>query len=37
LTFGGASVALVRTRSPSFADVGRRLDLGARGVIVLSA
>jgi 4-hydroxy-2-oxoheptanedioate aldolase len=28
------SVPLVRTRSPSFADVGRPLDLGARGVIV---
>ena len=30
------SVPLVRTRSPSFADVGRPLDLGARGVIVPS-
>ena len=28
------SVPLVRTRSPSFADVGRPLDLGACGVIV---
>jgi 4-hydroxy-2-oxoheptanedioate aldolase len=28
------SVPLIRTRSPSFADVGRPLDLGARGVIV---
>ncbi len=28
------SVPFVRTRSPSFADVGRPLDLGARGVIV---
>jgi 4-hydroxy-2-oxoheptanedioate aldolase len=28
------SVPLVRTRSPAFADVGRPLDLGARGVIV---
>ncbi len=28
------SVPLVRTRSPSFADIGRPLDLGARGVIV---
>jgi 4-hydroxy-2-oxoheptanedioate aldolase len=28
------SVPLVRTRSPSFADVGRPLDLGARGVVV---
>src|ERR687894_86585 len=28
------SVPLVRTRSPSFPDVGRPLDLGARGVIV---
>lgn len=28
------SVPLVRTRSPSFADVGRPLDLGAGGVIV---
>jgi 4-hydroxy-2-oxoheptanedioate aldolase len=28
------AVPLVRTRSPSFADVGRPLDLGARGVIV---
>ena len=28
------SVPLVRTRSPSFADVGRPLDLGAVGVIV---
>jgi 4-hydroxy-2-oxoheptanedioate aldolase len=27
-------VPLVRTRSPMFADVGRPLDLGARGVIV---
>jgi 4-hydroxy-2-oxoheptanedioate aldolase len=30
----GGSVPLVRTRSSSFADVGRPLDLGARGVIV---
>ena len=28
------SVPLVRTRSPSFADVGRPLDLGACGVVV---
>src|SRR4051794_37024677 len=28
------SVPLVRTRSPFFADIGRPLDLGARGVIV---
>ena len=28
------SVPLVRVRSPQFADVGRPLDLGARGVIV---
>ncbi|MDP9459074.1 MAG: aldolase/citrate lyase family protein [Actinomycetota bacterium] len=35
ITVGG-SVPLVRTRSPSFADVGRPLDLGARGVIVPS-
>ena len=28
------SVPLVRTRSPGFTDVGRPLDLGARGVIV---
>src|SRR3954452_10220533 len=28
------AVPLVRTRSPLFADVGRPLDLGARGVIV---
>ena len=28
------SVPLVRARSPAFADVGRPLDLGARGVIV---
>ncbi|MGY1779971.1 HpcH/HpaI aldolase family protein [Geodermatophilus sp. SYSU D01036] len=28
------AVPLVRTRSPAFADVGRPLDLGARGVIV---
>lgn len=28
------SVPLVRTRSPGFADVGRPLDLGARGVVV---
>ncbi len=28
------AVPLVRTRSPSFADVGRPLDLGAHGVIV---
>ena len=28
------AVPLVRTRSPGFADVGRPLDLGARGVIV---
>jgi 4-hydroxy-2-oxoheptanedioate aldolase len=31
---GAGSVPLVRTRSPSFADVGRPLDLGACGVIV---
>ena len=31
---GAGSVPLVRTRSPAFADVGRPLDLGARGVIV---
>jgi len=30
------SVPLVRTRSPSFADIGRPLDLGARGVVVPS-
>jgi 4-hydroxy-2-oxoheptanedioate aldolase len=30
----GGSVPLVRTRSSFFADVGRPLDLGARGVIV---
>lgn len=30
----GGSVPLVRTRSSSFADVGRPLDLGAHGVIV---
>ncbi len=30
------SVPMVRTRSPSFADVGRPLDLGARGVVVPS-
>jgi 4-hydroxy-2-oxoheptanedioate aldolase len=35
ITVAGA-VPLVRTRSPSFADVGRPLDLGARGVIVPS-
>jgi 4-hydroxy-2-oxoheptanedioate aldolase len=28
------AVPLVRTRSPFFADVGRALDLGARGVVV---
>ena len=28
------SVPLVRTRSPAFADVGRPLDLGARGIVV---
>ncbi|MGY1829386.1 HpcH/HpaI aldolase/citrate lyase family protein [Geodermatophilus sp. SYSU D01180] len=28
------AVPLVRTRSPAFADVGRPLDLGARGVVV---
>ena len=28
------AVPLVRTRSPTFADIGRPLDLGARGVIV---
>jgi 4-hydroxy-2-oxoheptanedioate aldolase len=28
------AVPLVRTRSPAFADIGRPLDLGARGVIV---
>ena len=28
------SVPLVRTRSPAFTDVGRPLDLGARGVVV---
>jgi 4-hydroxy-2-oxoheptanedioate aldolase len=33
ITAAGA-VPLVRTRSPAFADVGRPLDLGARGVIV---
>ena len=33
ITAAGA-VPLVRTRSPGFADVGRPLDLGARGVIV---
>jgi 4-hydroxy-2-oxoheptanedioate aldolase len=33
ITAAGA-VPLVRTRSPSFADIGRPLDLGARGVIV---
>ncbi len=33
VTAAGA-VPLVRTRSPAFADVGRPLDLGARGVIV---
>src|SRR3954454_2312436 len=33
ITAAGA-VPLVRTRSPLFADVGRPLDLGARGVIV---
>jgi 4-hydroxy-2-oxoheptanedioate aldolase len=33
ITTAGA-VPLVRTRSPTFADVGRPLDLGARGVIV---
>jgi 4-hydroxy-2-oxoheptanedioate aldolase len=31
---GAGSVPLVRTRSPSFTDVGRPLDLGACGVIV---
>src|SRR4051812_47930477 len=31
---GAGAVPLVRTRSPGFADVGRPLDLGARGVIV---
>jgi 4-hydroxy-2-oxoheptanedioate aldolase len=31
---GAGAVPLVRTRSPSFADVGRPLDLGARGVVV---
>lgn len=30
------SIPLVRTRSPAFADLGRPLDLGARGVIVPS-
>lgn len=35
VTAAGAT-PLVRTRSPSFADVGRPLDLGARGVIVPS-
>src|SRR4051794_25078524 len=35
ITAAGA-VPLVRTRSASFADVGRPLDLGARGVIVPS-
>ena len=30
------SVPLVRTRSPLFADVGRPLDLGARGIVVPS-
>ncbi|SFN86709.1 4-hydroxy-2-oxoheptanedioate aldolase [Geodermatophilus obscurus] len=33
VTAAGA-VPLVRTRSPAFADVGRPLDLGARGVVV---
>ncbi|SNS25466.1 4-hydroxy-2-oxoheptanedioate aldolase [Geodermatophilus saharensis] len=33
VTAAGA-VPLVRTRSPSFADVGRPLDLGARSVVV---
>jgi 4-hydroxy-2-oxoheptanedioate aldolase len=33
ITAAGA-VPIVRTRSPAFADVGRPLDLGARGVIV---
>lgn len=33
ITAAGA-VPLVRTRSPGFADVGRPLDMGARGVIV---
>jgi 4-hydroxy-2-oxoheptanedioate aldolase len=33
-TGAAGSVPLVRTRSSSFADVGRPLDLGARGVIV---
>lgn len=33
ITAAGA-VPLVRTRSPAFADVGRPLDLGARGVVV---
>ena len=33
VTAAGA-VPLVRTRSPGFADVGRPLDLGARGVVV---
>ena len=28
------SVPLARTRSPGFADIGRALDLGARGVVV---
>ena len=31
---GAGAVPLVRTRSPSFADIGRPLDLGARGVVV---
>ncbi|NEK86843.1 aldolase [Blastococcus saxobsidens] len=31
---GAGAVPLVRTRSPLFPDVGRPLDLGARGVIV---
>src|SRR4051794_2331646 len=31
---GAGAVPLVRTRSPQFADIGRPLDLGARGVIV---
>ncbi|MGY1679250.1 HpcH/HpaI aldolase family protein [Geodermatophilus sp. SYSU D01176] len=31
---GAGAVPLVRTRSPGFADVGRPLDLGARGVVV---
>jgi len=31
---GAGAVPLVRARSPLFADIGRPLDLGARGVLV---